>query len=781
MKDAVDLELREDAIQDAGVGHRASELPPDVGRGGLVERIQVEGDNRRIGRSEPRDQGMANFTARPRDENDRLSHPSNCTRPVHCRGRSKLRPYVNMKRLRAQGARVRAEQAPPLRNRKRLTVRDPDNSRRGGACSAPRSVVPPEPAPPNNRRVCKMSKMLTRPSGEDSALFQALVENSSDVIAVLDAAGTVLYASRSLERVLGYAPEERLDRSGFELIHQDDLPQVVEAFARGNEAPGVPVTLEFRIRHKDGSWRDIEAVAVNRLTEPTIGGIVVNYRDVTERKQAAAALQTLENRLRHLFDTAADLIYYCSPSGRFTHVNRTACQVMKYDEPDLIGRHFLTLIHPEYAAAAKELYLKQLAERTQDTYFEFPAVTKTGEIVWVGQHVQLLTEGGEIVGVQAIARDISKQKQAEERLRTSEARYRSLIQGAAYGIYRTTMDGGILDANPAFAQMLGYGSVDEVRSVNMSRIYTHAEDRAALIARYQRDGAATLSEDVNWTKKDGTPMVARLTAHLVDFEGAGVNCFEGIAEDITEKRALEEQLRQSQKMEAVGRLARGIAHDFNNVLAAILGNADLMQLRLKPDDSLYADVEEISKAAERGAALTRQLLIFSRRQALEPEVLDLHAVVRGFDSMLQRLSGDIELRLRTPGPSPRVRIEPGQIEQVVMNLVVNARDAVAEGGTIELEADLIDVDARNCGRYGVPAGRYAHIAVRDTGAGIDPETQPHVFEPFFTTKDPAKGTGLGLSIVYGIAKHAGGAVTFSSTPGQGTIFEVLLPLADPNQ
>jgi two-component system cell cycle sensor histidine kinase/response regulator CckA len=394
--------------------------------------------------------------------------------------------------------------------------------------------------------------------------------------------------------------------------------------------------------------------------------------------------------------------------------------------------------------------------------------------------VQLVVHDGEVTGMQAIARDISKQKNAEMRLRQSEARYRSLIQGAAYGIFRSSMDGHILDANPAFAQMLGYQSVDEISAANMKAIYTRTEDRAALIERFRLCGEATLSEDVHWNRKDGGTIVVRLTARVVDLDGDGVSCFDGIAEDITEKRGLEEQLRQSQKMEAVGRLARGIAHDFNNVLAAIMGNSDLLQHQLKEEDPMYLDVQEIGKAAERGASLTRQLMAFSRRQAMEPEILDLHEVVRGFDSMLQRLSGDIQLRLHTPGPAPLVRVEPGQIEQVVMNLVVNARDAAPEGGTINVHADLVTLDAGNSARYpGVAPGGYARVAVRDTGAGIDPTIERHVFEPFFTTKDPAKGTGLGLSIVYGIAKEAGGAVTFSSTPGEGTIFEVLLPVAKP--
>src|SRR5204863_1856225 len=214
-------------------------------------------------------------------------------------------------------------------------------------------------------------------------------------------------------------------------------------------------------------------------------------------------------------------------------------------------------------------------------------------------------QAGQITGVQAIARDITRQKDVEERLRRSEARYRSLIQGAAYGIYRSTFDGTILDANPALAHMLGYGAPDQLISRNMSDLYRSPEDRARLIERFghQRFGSA----DVYWKKKDGTPVLVRLTARIVDLED-GTASFEGIAEDVTARRALEEQLRQAQKMEAVGRLARGIAHDFNNVLAAILGCSDLLVARMKDDDPSKIDAEEIRKAADRGAALTRQLL-----------------------------------------------------------------------------------------------------------------------------------------------------------------------------
>jgi len=313
----------------------------------------------------------------------------------------------------------------------------------------------------------------------------------------------------------------------------------------------------------------------------------------------------------------------------------------------------------------------------------------------------------------------------------------------------------------------------------MSAVYKSPADRVALIEEYRsRKSPAPLSTDVTWRRKDGTSIIVHVTARVVHLED-GVSCFEGVVEDITEKRALEEQLRQAQKMEAVGRLARGVAHDFNNVLAAIIGCSDLLAIQLDASDVSREEADEIRKAAERGAALTRQLLAFSRSQMLDAKLLDVNDIVRQLDGMLQRLAGDsVALQVRAAGAPLHVRIEPGQLEQVLLNLVVNARDAMPNGGKITVTLDEVRVDGRAVLRYpGVSAGTFARIAVSDTGEGIDPELQPHIFEPFFTTKGPSKGTGLGLSIVYGIVKDAGGTVSFSTAPNEGTTFNVLLPLA----
>ena len=593
---------------------------------------------------------------------------------------------------------------------------------------------------------------------------------------MLDATGGILFASESSARLLGYTLEERMGRSAFDLMHADDVAPTRAMFEECLRRPGVPVPGEYRIRHQDGAWRHIESIAVNRLDDAAVGAVVLNYRDVTDRRLAVEALRASEERLRHIVEHAQDLIYYCDANGLFTYVNPTAARIMQCDERTLMGRHFLTLIRPDYQKAASAFYSRQITERAPTTYFEFPTVTRDGATIWLGQHVQLVYAGDNVVGVHAIARDISLQKDAEDRLRKSEARYRSLIQGAAYGIYRTTVEGTILDANPAIATMLGY-TVDELVSVNMSSVYKSAAERAKLIEQYQLEHNQALTTDVTWQKKDGTPIIVRLTARVVEFED-GLSCFEGVAEDITEKRALEEQLRQALKMEAVGRLARGVAHDFNNVLAAIIGCSDLLALRLTPADPSYDEAQEIRKAAERGAALTRQLLAFSRSQMLESKLVDLNLFVPQLDSMLQRMAGEhVPVRITTAGVPTNVRIGPGQLEQVLMNLVVNARDAMPEGGPIDVRVEPISLDERGVLRYpGISDGAFGRIAVTDTGDGIPLDMQPHLFEPFFTTKDPAKGTGLGLSIVYGLAKEAGGTVSFATAPGQGTTFEVLLPL-----
>jgi PAS domain S-box-containing protein len=364
-------------------------------------------------------------------------------------------------------------------------------------------------------------------------------------------------------------------------------------------------------------------------------------------------------------------------------------------------------------------------------------------------------------------------RSAQEGLRRSESNFRSLVTNSPYGICRCNPDGVLMDANPAFVHMLGYESATELKGRHLGSLHRSSQEWFQLADCFasRKDFTGLVAE---FTRKDETATVLRLSGRAIrDKEDTS---FELFAEDVTENRALEQQLRQSQKMEAVGRLAGGIAHDFNNLLMVISGYCEFLLDRIGPDPVLRTPAQEISKAAERASSLTRQLLAFSRKQMLAPKVLDLNAVVTENLKMLTRLIGeDIDL-VMVPGPElGAVKADPGQVEQVIMNLAVNARDAMPRGGSLQIETSNVTLDENHARLYGgVKAGEYVMLAISDTGSGMDAETQSHIFEPFFSTKG-TKGTGLGLSTVYGIVKQSGGYIWVHSEPGHGTTFKVYLP------
>ena len=353
------------------------------------------------------------------------------------------------------------------------------------------------------------------------------------------------------------------------------------------------------------------------------------------------------------------------------------------------------------------------------------------------------------------------------RLAESEARYRSLYENALEGIFVTTAEWRLTEGNPAFLRLLGAAGSGVAEGLDVrTALFADEVELRRLDERLERDDAATFAE-VAWRRLDGAPLRVSLDLRRVR-DGAGrVTHLQGLVRDVTERRRLEEALRQAQKMEALGRVAGGVAHDFNNLLTVILGSADLLDRRLAGDDPQRPVVDRIAGAAERAAALTGQLLAFSRRQVLRPAVVDLGASVQRGAEMLRRLIGeDVTLSLElAPTPLP-IRADPVQLEQVLLNLAINARDAMPDGGTLTLRV-LVDLP-----------GRRACLEVEDTGEGMDLATLEHVFEPFYTTKGPGQGTGLGLAMVYGIVTQSGGDIAVESHPGRGSIFRVKLPLAD---
>jgi two-component system, cell cycle sensor histidine kinase and response regulator CckA len=363
---------------------------------------------------------------------------------------------------------------------------------------------------------------------------------------------------------------------------------------------------------------------------------------------------------------------------------------------------------------------------------------------------------------------------AQEGLRRSEMNFRSLVTNAPYGICRCDSAGQLLDANPALLTMLGYSSAKELAGKHLGALYADTQLWFEL-ADHLRATAPFNGLIVEWMRKDGSAIVVRVSGRAVPREKKG-NTFELFAEDVTERRALEQQLRQSQKMEAVGRLAGGIAHDFNNLLMVISGYSEFLLDRLGPDPALRTPAQEIAGAAGRATSLTRQLLAFSRKQMLAPKILDLNGVVTENLKMLTRVIGeDIDLVMVPAAELGVVRADAGQIEQVIMNLAVNARDAMPSGGKLTIETSNVAVDEEHARLHPPLApGNYVMLAISDTGAGMDSETQSRIFEPFFTTKGP-KGTGLGLSTVYGIVKQSGGYIWVYSEQGKGTTFKIYLP------
>jgi PAS domain S-box-containing protein len=372
-----------------------------------------------------------------------------------------------------------------------------------------------------------------------------------------------------------------------------------------------------------------------------------------------------------------------------------------------------------------------------------------------------------------------ERRQQEEALRVSEARHRSLIESAVYGMYRSTTEGRFLDVNPALVNLLGYSSADELMAVNIAEdIYVDPDERTEAIREYFETGSVE-GKEVHWRRKDGRSITVRLSGSAFKND-RGETGFEMIAEDVSERRLLEEQLRQAQKMEAVGRLAGGVAHDFNNLLTVIKGYSELMLEELDNAHPLRTEVDEIKKAADRAASLTRQLLAFSRQQVLAPKVLDLNLIVHNMDKLLRRLLGEEVILTSVLAPTlGRVKADPGQVEQVIMNLAVNARDAMPKGGKLTIETSNVDLDENYTREHvAVKPGKYVMIAVSDTGMGMPEKVQARIFEPFFTTKEVGKGTGLGLSTVYGIVKQSGGYVWVYSEVGIGSTFKVYLPRVD---
>ena len=488
-------------------------------------------------------------------------------------------------------------------------------------------------------------------------------------------------------------------------------------------------------------------------------------------------LHEREEIFRLIGENVADLIAVVDMEGNRIYNSPSYQKVLGYTLEELKASPSLNQVHPDDRERIKQA--SQHARHTgAGSTLEYRLLCKNGDArTFESTSSVICNAKGVPEKLVVVNRDITDRKHAEESLRKSEASFRSIVEDAPYGIYRSSADGRLLRVNPALVRMLGYPSASELLQVDLSaQIFSHPGE-----AQQLKEVLSVEEEckdvEVEWKRHDGAPMVVRCSGRCVRGETSQPEFFEVFAEDVTERRVLERQLRTAQKMEAIGRLSGGIAHDFNNLLGVIIGFGDVLRKKLGQDSPFLEHADEIVKAARRAATLTRQLLAFSRQQVLTPRVLSLNTLVTDMDKMLPRLLGeDISVSVKLDPELGQVKADPGQIEQVIMNLAVNARDAMPQGGSLNVATANVELDLAFTRKHpGSRVGHYVMLSVEDTGTGMDPETQAHIFEPFFTTKEPGKGTGLGLATVYGIVKQSGGYILVESAPGQGATFKFYLP------
>ncbi|HYM26260.1 MAG TPA: PAS domain S-box protein [Vicinamibacterales bacterium] len=481
-------------------------------------------------------------------------------------------------------------------------------------------------------------------------------------------------------------------------------------------------------------------------------------------------------RLRLAVEASGEVVFMTDAAGVITYVNPEFVRVYGYTPEEVVGITTPRLLKGGHVSPADyESFWNELASG-HVVHRQFINRTKSGAEVHVECSANPIRANGDCVGFLAVQRDITRRKEVEEALQRSELRYRTLAEAAKDTIFIVNRDGMIEYVNDA-AVGLGVRAEDKIGR-KLHDVFPQAaadrmwSDLSGVFSTGRPDFVETRFDTPAgdlWLESSLVPMP--------DDEGA-VSAVMGVSRNVTNRKQLERQFLQAQKMEAIGRLAGGIAHDFNNLLTAILGYGELVRQRIADDAELAADVQEITHAGERAARLTRQLLAFSRQQAFAPEALDLNAAVVDLKRLLQRVIGeDIALDIECVAPPTPVIADSGQIEQVIVNLVVNARDAMPQGGRLQISTGVVDLDARTGQLHDVAPGRYATVAIRDSGCGMSPEVLAHVFEPFFTTKPLGKGTGLGLATVYGIVKQCGGFVDVQSATGRGTTVTVHLPAA----
>ncbi len=592
----------------------------------------------------------------------------------------------------------------------------------------------------------------------------------------LDAEGRIIRVNRTELNMLGYNGDEMLGHFIWEFVkdHEQSKANVLKKLS-GEQPAGR--SYERAFCRKDGSvvYFLVEEYYLYNGNREVVG-VRTALQDITERKKTEEALKEIEERFRNLFENINIGMYRTTPSGKVLFVNSALVRMLGYDSPEELAREGVTEDSFELEHTREEF--RAAVERDgQVVGMETRWKKKDGSFVWVRENARVVNgSDGRPLYYEGAAEDVTYRKEMEQALRQSEEQYRSFFEEDPTADFLTLPDGTITACNPGFLKVFGFRTKEEALSTNVVELYAKKETHAELLDLIRQKKDLTGFE-LELRKRDGSPVFARAT-YVGVFDGHGeLVRLKHYLTDETERKSLERQLFQAQKLEGIGRLAGGVAHDYNNILGVVLGYGELVKKKLNEGDPIYHQVEAILKAANRGSELTRQLLAFARREIVSPKVLNLGSAVQSARPMVQRLIGEsISLAVNTSEDLWNTKIDPAQFDQILFNLATNSRDAIGNVGTLTIEVYNESVDEQYIhGHREFSPGEYVVLSVTDDGKGMDSDTQEKMFEPFYTTKPKGEGTGLGLSTVYGIIKQNGGNVNVYSEPGRGTTMRVYFP------
>lgn len=601
--------------------------------------------------------------------------------------------------------------------------------------------------------------------------FRALIENAFDVVLIMKADGTIIYVSPPIQRVLEYKPVEWIGNKSYDYIHPEDSQKILGA-VQGFQNRHFTEDVELRLRHKDGSWRDVEAVVINLLDHVAVEGIVINFHDVTEHKRAEEELSKVEQLYRNTIDSAPDVIINIDANGNLALANQYAVERTGIPLDYSIGRSFLEFVAPQSLPLAMQIFEKAaMGEAVKGV--EITLKAKDGEeILFEVNSVPHIVDG-EFLGGVAILRDLSERKQAEVILRESEEKLRLIFESVPEGIIVSDLDGKILDVNESVVHMHGYNSKEEIIGQSCFEFIperNHAETKKDIKRFFKSGDTGVIQHTRTLVKKDGSEFPAAASVAILRDVDGQTKGFVAVTTDITEQQKMQEQLILTDKLASIGQLAAGIAHEINNPLTSVVGFSDLLLERDFPDD-IRENLEIINTDAKRIANVVKGLLISVRKQGTEKASEDINDIIqevlqlRSYEQKVTNIKVETEL-----APDlPLAFVNGAQMGQVFMNLLVNAEQAMLEAnerGNLKIKTEKV--------------GDIIRITITDDGPGISPDDMKNLFSPFFTTKEVGKGTGLGLSICRGIITDHDGKIYAESELGKGASFIIELPIPAAN-